>query len=357
MFYLLLKASGKPIKNHPVIDNLVEIRLLMEQIKPIDERMKYQIDKLVALASDIETKLGGSASIATTSTKHAPNPDNLMTTDDGNENGADDDEENDAFYKAPKITPVLFDDKETKRQKKDKERMAKKLQNSGMVKALRSIVDEEPEEEEVIGAASKKQSFTKQLEDFEESNMKRKVLSKREKRMLQQEQSAAVEDELENLEQMADLIRLDKQLTKTKQPERVTLLEYVGDEEEARKSAKSKYQLDEMDNKQDDASKKRKRPEHDNKNKRPAKKQRLQEDAMLEGSYEGKRAASKKMLDNRGLTAPKRSDVKNPRVKLRNKFDHKTGNMRAMENKSQQRNNYSGEASIAKSVVRSKKFK
>src|SRR5690606_11520412 len=52
VFYMMRKAAGKPVKDHPVIKQLVELRLILEKIKPIDERLKYQIDKLITLASN-----------------------------------------------------------------------------------------------------------------------------------------------------------------------------------------------------------------------------------------------------------------------------------------------------------------
>ncbi len=47
MFYLLLKSEGKPVKQHPVIARLVEIRAYMEKIRPIDKKLHYQIEKLL----------------------------------------------------------------------------------------------------------------------------------------------------------------------------------------------------------------------------------------------------------------------------------------------------------------------
>jgi len=47
VFYLLLKAEGKPVKDHPVIKQLVHLRLMLEKMKPIGAKLKYQIDKLL----------------------------------------------------------------------------------------------------------------------------------------------------------------------------------------------------------------------------------------------------------------------------------------------------------------------
>ncbi|KAM3222537.1 hypothetical protein P3S67_016719 [Capsicum chacoense] len=44
--YLLRKAKGLSIEGHPVVRSLVEIRLFLEKIRPIDKKLQYQIQKL-----------------------------------------------------------------------------------------------------------------------------------------------------------------------------------------------------------------------------------------------------------------------------------------------------------------------
>ncbi|BAM39238.1 disrupter of silencing protein [Theileria orientalis strain Shintoku] len=46
-YYLLLKVHGISIENHPVIDRLLEIRLLLDKAKPIENKLQYQISKLL----------------------------------------------------------------------------------------------------------------------------------------------------------------------------------------------------------------------------------------------------------------------------------------------------------------------
>lgn len=73
-FYILLKAQGRSVKNHPVIAQMIEIRMFLEkvklylyklayifrefwlitsflwQIRPIDKKLQYQIEKLLKMA-------------------------------------------------------------------------------------------------------------------------------------------------------------------------------------------------------------------------------------------------------------------------------------------------------------------
>ena len=53
VFYLLLKAEGRSVKDHPVIERLVEIRLYLEKLRPIDKKLQYQV------RARLTTKIGG----------------------------------------------------------------------------------------------------------------------------------------------------------------------------------------------------------------------------------------------------------------------------------------------------------
>lgn len=43
-------SIGKTIERDPSIDRLIEIRAVLEKIRPIDVKLRYQIDKLVKSA-------------------------------------------------------------------------------------------------------------------------------------------------------------------------------------------------------------------------------------------------------------------------------------------------------------------
>ncbi|PHJ16814.1 sas10 c-terminal domain-containing protein, partial [Cystoisospora suis] len=50
-YYILLKTHGIAVKDHPVIERLVEIRILLEKIRPIENRLQFQMDRLLQLAA------------------------------------------------------------------------------------------------------------------------------------------------------------------------------------------------------------------------------------------------------------------------------------------------------------------
>ncbi|KAF5222119.1 hypothetical protein C3747_10g204 [Trypanosoma cruzi] len=47
-FYLLLKTEGKKVSGHPVIDNLVEIRVYLEKLFPLEEKLQYSLNRLLS---------------------------------------------------------------------------------------------------------------------------------------------------------------------------------------------------------------------------------------------------------------------------------------------------------------------
>jgi len=47
VFYLLLKAEGRSVRDHPVIARLVEIRNFLDKIRPIDNRLENQFDRIL----------------------------------------------------------------------------------------------------------------------------------------------------------------------------------------------------------------------------------------------------------------------------------------------------------------------
>ncbi len=77
MFYLLLKSHGASVKQHPVIDQLVKIRTVLEKLRPLDKKLAYQIDKLLKQAT-----LGEVDSPDADPRAHKPNPDMLELDED-----------------------------------------------------------------------------------------------------------------------------------------------------------------------------------------------------------------------------------------------------------------------------------
>lgn len=105
-YVVLRKCSGEKIEDDPCIDRLIEIRTVLEKIRPIDHKLKYQIDKLV------KTAVTGT-NVNDPSTFKAM-PDNLIGRDSEEESGSDSDDENKekpsklGIYVPPKLSAVHY---------------------------------------------------------------------------------------------------------------------------------------------------------------------------------------------------------------------------------------------------------
>lgn len=102
-YVVLRKCSGEMIEGDPCIDRLIEIRTVLEKIRPIDHKLKYQIDKLV------KTAVTGTNNKDPSNFK--ANPDNLMVGDKDSSNSEDEGKEKKekiGVYIPPKLSAVHY---------------------------------------------------------------------------------------------------------------------------------------------------------------------------------------------------------------------------------------------------------
>ncbi|KAL6535215.1 hypothetical protein OROMI_026589 [Orobanche minor] len=171
VYFLLCKAKGLSIQGHPVVRSLVEIRLFLEKIRPIDRKLQYQIQKLTSTATGTvenpgpnETKTG---EIWETEDvlKLRPNPDLLISkTDTFNEDGG-------GVYRPPKLAPsAMGEDKMSKKERNDLRRdkeIVRQARQSAYVRELMDDLEGRPEEiRENVGSDSKE--LTKYIANMEE---------------------------------------------------------------------------------------------------------------------------------------------------------------------------------------------
>jgi U3 small nucleolar RNA-associated protein 3 len=102
VFYLLLKAEGRPVRDHPVVLRLVEIRTYLEKLRPVDRKLRYQIDKLVKMADRPSEER---AAEEEDPLAFRPNPDALVSKvdEDAEEGGAG------GAYRPPKMLPTAME--------------------------------------------------------------------------------------------------------------------------------------------------------------------------------------------------------------------------------------------------------
>jgi U3 small nucleolar ribonucleoprotein protein LCP5 len=137
-------VNGKPVED--IVDILVKDRIILEKTKPLELKLKYQIDQLVK--GKVELK---------------PQPEQLVSVEQPTDTTSS------AIYKPPRIQPLLPTIKEKKE--------AKLRKPSKILKELQDQYDDKPEmiaEELPDHIAERKQ--------FEEENFVRLTLSKKERK-------------------------------------------------------------------------------------------------------------------------------------------------------------------------------
>ena len=112
-YIMLKKCSGKSIAGDDALERLVTVRTIMEKLRPIESKLKYQINKAVKTADQGEVN-------ADDPMHFKANPALLVSKlGESDEEDDDDDEEDEgdqkntktnAKYVAPKHVPAFFDD-------------------------------------------------------------------------------------------------------------------------------------------------------------------------------------------------------------------------------------------------------
>ncbi|KAI8121594.1 Neuroguidin-A [Lucilia cuprina] len=200
-YVVLRKCSGETIEGDPSIERLIEIRTVLEKIRPIDYKLRYQIDKLVKTATT-------GVSSASDPILYKPNPENMLTNDNDEdeedseeesdeEEDEDDDEEKGVkkpkkaatagkpgIYVPPKIKPVYYDgdEKAEDKEKKLLERAKKRAITSSMLQDLKEEYLDAPTE---ISSGSRAQQILskaqKEKQEYEETYLTRLPITKAEK--------------------------------------------------------------------------------------------------------------------------------------------------------------------------------
>ena len=203
------------MRDHPVFKELVRYRTLLERVRPLDRKMKYQVDKMLKVAQSGGKDLDESLS-------YAPNPEQLAADgaqdddEDGDDGGAS---TKDGIYRAPRLAAVPYEEEErahVKQAKKD-ERNRKRLQKSTILAELREEFSERPVEIQASGAnAVDKETAREESEkkDFEESRFVRVVTPRKDKIRKRQRETAANRADkvglIDNFASVQDILSLDK---------------------------------------------------------------------------------------------------------------------------------------------------
>ncbi|KAM3593680.1 uncharacterized protein V6R79_019028 [Siganus canaliculatus] len=145
-----IKTDGGKIKDSDALNRVVTIRTVLEKMRPLDHKLKYQIDKLVRTAV--------TGSLAENDPLHLrPNPDNLISKISESEESEDEAEtttekkaahSSGRKYVPPKIAAVHYDGDMTEadRKKAQAERQRRAALRSSVIQELRQQYSDAPEE-------------------------------------------------------------------------------------------------------------------------------------------------------------------------------------------------------------------
>lgn len=207
-YVMLRKVRGDSIQGEEAIERLVEMRTVLEKIRPIDQKLKYQVDKVIRIFN-----IGGQD--ANDPMNFKANPDSLESKIESDESGSgsdsgDEEEKSSKVYKPPKLAAVHYDGDETQSSKREKqmENLRKRALNSDILQDLKDQYNEGPEEirETRDLHRLKVDKRTKEKTRYEEEHFTRLTTTKKEK---QSQQRVATISSLNNLTQFHSISALD----------------------------------------------------------------------------------------------------------------------------------------------------
>ena len=343
-FYFYLKASGQRIKDHPVVSQLVELRAYIEKLRPLEAKFKYQIDKLAKAATadgSAAQSASAAAAVAHDPLRFRPNFASMVSDEPAASTST---APSDGLYKPTRIAPVHFDEESTsvKQQRRAARLLGDTSRKGRLLRDLQAEFSERPEliagarddgADEDDPAALRDRERTR----YEEENFVRLTVSKSERNRRAKGQELT--NDLADLDDFGDFDAFVGAATGAAKEKRDEFeeLRKRPRRDQARTERASRLQDDDGEGDEDAAdalayyegvrdAKKRRRDDREEVagDRRRARAQ--EEEAAFEAEEgdsdgDGKRAASKDMLKNRGLTPHRNKSIKNPRVKRRMRFE------------------------------------
>lgn len=209
-FFTLLKLNGKKISEHPIVEDLARIRVTLEKLKPLDQKLKYQVDKLLKMAASGSSDFGIDPKL-----KHKANIrsfvplDQDMINEDGDIVSADGDDPQDKKYVVPKISAVAYEDKKAKREKQ-MNRMKERAKNSSMAQHLIEEYGDQPLEKALTIGDEFNPDLDK--EEIERAKYEEEMFIRlqRTKKDTKKRRHIVLPNELDDLEKLGQITSLDK---------------------------------------------------------------------------------------------------------------------------------------------------
>lgn len=369
-YYIAMKVEGKQVEGHPVIDRLVEYRLLLERIKPLEARVQSQVDRLLQAAAkadqdDLAIQAGSVQFVDDGSGEeeaHArPRPEAMLPFDVRHAEG----EDGEQVYRPPRIAPLAYPEAgaESAKQGKHEERLQKHKSRSRLLRELGDALgdngdsdDAPPEDEDYAPYKRHTDRREAQREAYEEENMMRFTEARAGKHA--SGKRAKPVDELDGLDSFFDEVQgmryedgaksssnSSKKVKRSKKEDGSDISEIEDDLYQ--QAIRGKQSLSSANKKASSGRKKQGTTSF-----RP----------IVDQPASYRRPADYAILKNKGLTPHRPKDVRNPRVHNRNRFERaekRLGSFKpvARGGKAAGTKKYSGEGSgIRTNLSRSVRF-
>jgi len=174
------KTCGKSVNGDPAIDRLVEIRTVLEKMRPIEHKLRYQINKVVNSFKEGKSDSSDPRNFKANFGSFTNVPED-SSDEEGQKAGED---SSSKLYKAPKLAPVHYSDDETQEEKAEKmqAKKSRKQLSSAMLKEIREQYTDAPieisESRDIHRIKDNKRD--KERIEYEEANFTRVAVSRKE---------------------------------------------------------------------------------------------------------------------------------------------------------------------------------
>jgi U3 small nucleolar ribonucleoprotein protein LCP5 len=139
VFLMLNKMQGQLIAGTSPIDRLIELRVVLEKIRPLDHKFQYQIDKLI--------KAGAAATTTDDPLNFKPNPNNFIHKIQDVSSDEDESGRGTAVYVPPKVVATPYvEDTESKRTTRHHKNQPRLTTSTNLMEELRGEYSEAPQE-------------------------------------------------------------------------------------------------------------------------------------------------------------------------------------------------------------------
>lgn len=190
-YVALRKTEGMKIKNDPAIERLVTNRTVLEKIRPIEQKLKYQIDKAVKVADTGQVS-------ATDPMNFKANPAALVSKLGDGEDGEEEEDEGEGDdakegvrsgrkggkYVVPKNVPAYYEEERDSKEAGEAKRKKKQQLSRSMIEDLKRQHMDTPEEifqrEDVM--RKKQVHAAREKARFEEEHFMRLPLTKKDRK-------------------------------------------------------------------------------------------------------------------------------------------------------------------------------